>query len=79
MNLAVRLESAAKQYGVYIIVSKNTLKMCHNRFQTQKPDTIKFVGKTEPVVVYKLIGEKGNLDHAFKVLLPLYTKNRIIL
>ena len=60
VNLASRLESAAKQYGAYIHVSKNTI----DQIQKQKEidqyiyrslDIIRVVGKDEPVETFELL------------------------
>jgi adenylate cyclase len=62
VNLAARLESAAKQYGVYTMISNFTYDIIKNEFEVRELDKIMVVGKSEPVVVYELLAEKGNLD-----------------
>jgi adenylate cyclase len=61
VNLAARLESAAKNYGVYTMISNYTYDMVEGLFETRKLDVITVVGKSEPVTVYELICPKGEL------------------
>ena len=51
VNLAARLESAAKQYGIYTLISNFTYDMVKNDFETRQIDKIIVVGKSEPVTV----------------------------
>lgn len=64
VNLASRLESAAKQYGAYIQISENTQKkLTPNSFIYRTLDTIRVVGKSEPVKTFELL-EKSNSPKA---------------
>jgi len=82
VNLAARLESAAKDYGVYTMIShhtynaaggENTDKNISGLFETRKLDVITVVGKDEPVTVYELICRKGELTSEWSGgLLELY-------
>ena len=58
VNLAARLEEAAKQYGIYAHFSKNTLDLLDypEEFIFRELDTIQVVGKKEPIVTYELLG-----------------------
>ncbi|MBF0312707.1 MAG: adenylate/guanylate cyclase domain-containing protein [Oligoflexia bacterium] len=60
VNLAARLEAAAKQYGIFIQLSHFTKALTEDRFIMRELDTIKVVGKSEPVTTFDLLGEKGN-------------------
>ncbi len=71
VNLASRLESIGKQYGVYILVSEETLAGkadpldktdYRNVFITRPIDRLKVVGKSEAVQVYELLGMPGDPD-----------------
>lgn len=71
VNLASRLESIGKQYGVYILVSEETLAGkadpldktdYRNVFITRPIDRLKVVGKSEAVRVYELLGMPGDPD-----------------
>jgi adenylate cyclase len=72
VNLAARLESASKQYGVFTMISNFTWEMVKDRFVTRQLDKVTVVGKSEPVVLYELIGDKASVDEPVKKLLTLY-------
>ncbi|ACX76018.1 adenylate/guanylate cyclase domain protein [Fibrobacter succinogenes subsp. succinogenes S85] len=60
VNLAARLESAAKQYGAYIHVCKNTIDQLteqniNNQYIYRSLDIIRVVGKDEPVETFELL------------------------
>jgi adenylate cyclase len=72
VNLAARLESVSKQYGVYALVSEYTLDMEIIGEDDQKRklsdlleyrfiDNIAVVGKSEPVKVFELCAMQGDL------------------
>jgi adenylate cyclase len=61
VNLAARLESAAKQYGVYTMISEFTYALVKDEFEARQVDKIRVVGKSEPVTVYELMAKKGEL------------------
>jgi adenylate cyclase len=52
VNLAARLESITKDYGVPIIISEDTYKDVTGRFPTQELDTVTVKGKSQPVKIY---------------------------
>lgn len=56
VNLAARLESAAKQYGAYIQISEDTQKhLEEGKYIYRSLDTIRVIGKSEPVKTYELL------------------------
>ncbi len=55
VNLAARLESAAKQYGVYTMVSHETLEGTKGALLSRELDLVRVVGKSEPVRIYELM------------------------
>ena len=58
VNLASRLESAAKQYGAYIHISEDTQKHLEpGKFIYRSLDTIRVVGKSLPVKTFELLGK----------------------
>lgn len=60
VNLAARLESAAKQYGAYIQISEDTQKnLQKGRFIYRSLDTIRVVGKSLPVKTFELLEKRG--------------------
>ena len=72
VNLAARLESAAKQYGVYTMISQYTCELVRNDFLLRQLDKITVVGKSEPVIVYELLARRGEADDRYGSLLDLY-------
>lgn len=60
VNLAARLESAAKQYGAYIQISEDTEKQLDkSKFIYRSLDTVRVVGKSLPVKTYELLEHSG--------------------
>jgi adenylate cyclase len=59
VNLTARLESSAKQYGVFTQISHFTKNLLGEAFVLRELDTIRVVGKSEPVTTYDVLGEKG--------------------
>ena len=60
VNLAARLESAAKQYGAYIQISEDTQKHLEpGRFIYRSLDTIRVIGKSQPVKTFELLNKTG--------------------
>ena len=60
VNLASRLESASKQYGAYIQISENTQKeLTEGAYLYRSLDTIRVVGKSEPVKTFELLEKAG--------------------
>ena len=61
VNLAARLESSAKQYGVYNFVGENIYEAAKTRFAFRFLDFVKVKGKNIPVKVYELVSEKNGI------------------
>lgn len=59
VNLAARLEEAAKQYGIFTQISQFTKDLTGDHFEMRELDTIRVVGKEEPVTTFDLLGLKG--------------------
>jgi adenylate cyclase len=72
VNLAARLEGAAKQYGIYTMISQATYDLVKDRFEVRQLDKITVVGKSEPVIVYELICEKGQMSPEISTLVGTY-------
>ena len=63
VNLGARLESAAKQYGAYIQISEDTEKHLEKgRYIYRSLDTIRVIGKSQPVKTYELLTKVGSED-----------------
>ncbi|EOQ95448.1 CHASE2 domain protein [Leptospira wolbachii serovar Codice str. CDC] len=55
VNLAARLEAAAKDYGVSILVSESIESVCKKEFHFRFLDWIRVKGKEAPVKIYSLV------------------------
>ncbi len=71
VNLASRLESLTKNYGVHIIVSEFT-KALVPEFAYRELDNVRVKGKEKPVAIFEPIGEETQIDAATKERLKLY-------
>lgn len=56
VNLASRLEGANKFYGTYLMISEHTRALAGDAFATRELDSIRVMGRHEPVRVYELLG-----------------------
>ncbi len=72
VNTAARLESSAKQYGVYIQIADSTYQPVKDRVVVRDLDNVRVLGKNEPVKVWELISEKGKEPESYKKILPAY-------
>ena len=83
VNLAARLESAAKQYGVFILISETTLFHEYTDIQEQKHQSAEYFlyrlidkiivkGKTLPVSVYEIINFKDQATKNEKKLISIF-------
>ncbi len=62
VNLAARLEGAGKAYGVTTMISESTYMVTRGLIEARLLDSIRVVGKNEPVRVYEVLGRKGQVD-----------------
>ena len=78
VNLAARLESAAKQYGAYIQISEDTQKhLEEGYFIYRSLDTIRVIGKSQPVKTFELLEKVGCENEAtLKELVGIWEKAR---
>jgi len=60
VNLAARLRAAAKQYGVFTVLSNFTEALVRTTFETREIDTITVVGKSETIKLYELLAKKAS-------------------
>src|SRR3989304_691180 len=74
VNLASRLEGANKPYGTYIMLGESTYLAAKDSIEARELDSIRVMGKAEPVRVYELIARKGKLDHVTARVLLSYNK-----
>ncbi|MFC1745546.1 adenylate/guanylate cyclase domain-containing protein, partial [Candidatus Riflebacteria bacterium] len=71
VNLAARLEGAAKQYGIYTMVSEASLIHYKDLFTFRELDLLRVVGRREPCRVYELLDFVENFS-TWEKLLTLY-------
>ncbi|MEM1294219.1 MAG: adenylate/guanylate cyclase domain-containing protein, partial [Verrucomicrobiota bacterium] len=69
VNLASRLEGANKFYGTRIIAAANSVRDAGDQFLWRKLDKVRVLGRSEPELIYELLGERGQvpelrLEHA---------------
>ncbi len=64
VNLAARLEPAAKQYGVYILVSEFTYDVVKDNYAWRFIDNVRVKGKKKPVKIFELLSFKEELSPA---------------
>ena len=62
VNLAARLESSAKQFGIYSQISESTYEPAKDHVEVRELDRTIVVGRDEPVTVYELLARKGELN-----------------
>ncbi len=74
VNLASRLEGANKRYGTTAMISENTYNNVKDHVDVRKLDTIRVIGKTEPIVIYELLGMKGSLPQKVYDVIEVYNK-----
>jgi class 3 adenylate cyclase len=73
VNLASRLEGLNKYYGANIIISGETYNECRDSIEARLLDFVIVKGKTEPVLIYELVGEKGDISPKQKESIKLFT------
>ena len=59
VNLGSRLEGANKSYKTHILISDATYQRVKDEFDCMELDSVRVKGKSLPVSIYQLIGEKG--------------------
>jgi adenylate cyclase len=81
VNLASRLEGQSKSYGVPIIAGSKTALAAKDKFAILELDFITVKGKTEPEVVYAIMGrsdvaESGDFQKLRDLNLKMLTRYR---
>jgi adenylate cyclase len=59
VNLAARLESATKQFHTDILIGEGTEKLTREHFIYRNVGAIAFKGKTKPIEVFTLLGDRS--------------------
>lgn len=74
VNLASRLEGLNKEYQTDIIISEATYEGCRKHVEARLLDFVLVKGKNEPVRIYELIGEKGDISPRQKESLKMFSR-----
>ena len=72
VNLASRLEGASKFYDTLILIGQRTAELAKPDIEVREIDLLRVKGKREPVVVYELLGRKGQLDARKQKIIEVY-------
>lgn len=72
VNLAARLEGANKFYKNHSMISESTYEQAKDNIDVRELDTIRVVGKKEPVTVYDVIERKGQTTGPMADVVPIY-------
>ena len=72
VNLASRLEGVNKEYRTLIIVGEDTRDRVSDRFEFRELDWIRVKGKQQPVAIYELVGETGQIADRTRALFVRY-------
>jgi len=72
VNLAARLESGGKAYGVSTLISESTHMATRELTEVREVDSIRVVGKDKPERVFELLGRRGEVDPKMLELVGLY-------
>lgn len=78
VNLAARLEEAAKQYGIFNHVTEFTKDLTGNEFVWRELDTIKVVGKSEPVKAFDLLGVTETIEQNLLDIKEIFEKGLVL-
>jgi adenylate cyclase len=80
VNMAARLEGAAKYYGVEFLVGDGTYRLCRDLYHFREIDKIRVLGKEIPATVYELLDPvampESPLLAPFAASLALYRQQR---
>lgn len=60
VNLAARLESGAKHYGVFILASDATVRATGSGYLFRELDMVRVVGRNEPVTIHEVVGRSDD-------------------
>ena len=64
VNLASRLEGAAKAYGTRTLVAEDTIAAAHGKVLARELDLLRVKGKQQTVRVFELVGVAGTATPA---------------
>jgi len=70
VNLAARLESSCRYYGIYTQITEDTYSEVKDKVVVREMDRIIVKGKNEPVTTFELISLSGQQPESMNELLP---------
>jgi adenylate cyclase len=77
VDISSRLEGVTKEYGCDIILSEYTYGLCRDHIVVRELDRIRVKGKTKPISIYELIGDRHHpLNDQTHEFLSLYEQGR---
>jgi adenylate cyclase len=77
VDISSRLEGATKEYGCDIILSEFTYDLCAAKIWTRELDRVRVKGKTRPIYIYELIGDRQQpIEPGHQEFLALYQAGR---
>jgi adenylate cyclase len=75
INLASRLEGANKFFNTIIMASQTTVDGLGNGIVSRPLDRVRVKGKSEPILLYEIVGERGEVtDDVMSLLVEPYLK-----
>ncbi|ABK46182.1 adenylate/guanylate cyclase [Magnetococcus marinus MC-1] len=74
VNLAARLEGANKFYSTYTMISEFTHNHVKDAIECRELDTVRVVGKKEPITIYEVLQRKGQMQSRDEDLMAAYHK-----
>jgi adenylate cyclase len=74
VNTAARLEGINKIYGIYTLISESSYKAAGDWVVAREIDSVKVVGKKEPVSIYQLLGYPEDIDDRLRETVDHYAE-----
>jgi adenylate cyclase len=72
VNLAARLEAAAKDYGVTVLASESIASLVKDRIVTRELDSVRVKGKSQPVKLFEIIAKRENASENLLNAIQIY-------
>ncbi len=74
VNFGARLEGVNKVYGTRILIDAMTRAMAGDAIEAREIDTVRVVGREEPVLIHELSGRSGAIDPKLSAILARYAE-----
>jgi len=76
VNLAARLESACKHYGVWILTTATTMAKAGDGFLAREIDKVRVMGKTETVTAWEVLGTAEDCPESWGRCVEVWSRAR---